>query len=342
MKILCLVDWSVSNRWIWEYLPDSTDQVDFLFIPTQADKYSGYGKLLAYYPAFARLGLRALPRQKKYDLIVAWEGKNGVPLAFLRSLFSIKTPPMVIINFVLKGKVVLDNLWFTRFALRSVNLITCVSKKEMDYYPQKLRLPRPEFAQLLTFHPDYHDRVWPEYDDYVLAAGRSHRDYATFFRAVEGLPIQANVNARLFNIRNLTIPVNVKFNQFLPRNEFTGMVRKARFAVIPLFPAQHASGESFLLECMAAGKPVIATETYSTEEFIKPGVNGFLVPPGDPQALREKILLLYQDPTLAQTMGQAARKFYEENCSFPAIAPKIEQILQQVVAENKAQVINIP
>ncbi len=280
MKILCLVDWTVTNRWIWEYLPQSTDQVDFLFIPTQADKYSGYGKLISYYPAFARLGLRALLRLKNYDLVVAWEGKNGVPLAFLRSLLGIKSPPMVIINFVLKGKVVLDNLWFIQFALRSVDLITCVSKKELDDYPQKTNLPRSRFTQLLTFQPDYHEKVWPDYDDYILSAGRSHRDYATFFRAVQDTPVQAMVNARLFNVKNLTIPENVQFNPFLPRDEFTAMVRKARFAVVSLFPVQHASGETFLLECMAAGKPVIATETYSTVDFIQPGCEWLPGPAG--------------------------------------------------------------
>ena len=65
MKILCLVDWPVNNRWLWEFLPDSTDQVDFEFIHQPADRFRGYGKLLAYYPQYGLLGLRALPRMKR-------------------------------------------------------------------------------------------------------------------------------------------------------------------------------------------------------------------------------------------------------------------------------------
>jgi glycosyltransferase involved in cell wall biosynthesis len=333
MKILCLVDWQASNRWLWEYLPHSEDQVDFLFIRQPADKYAGYGKLLSYYPQYGWLGMRALPRMKKYDVVVTWEGKNGVPLAFLRSLSGIRKPPMMIINFVLKGQVVMDHLWFTRFAMRSVDMIACVSKKEMEYYSAELRLPLERFTQILTFHPDYHRRIWPQYQDFILAAGRSHRDYKTFVQAVDGLPLKAIINARPFNIEGLSMPENVHCNPFLPRDEFTNLVRNTRFAVLPLYPAKHASGETFLLEAMSAGKPVIATETYSTVEFIQEGVNGFLVPAGDFGTMREKILFLYHNPDIAQRMGKAARKFYEANCSFPVTAYHVDRILHQLVKE---------
>ena len=332
MNILCLVDWPVANRWLWEYLPQSRDQVDFLFIRQPADKYSGYGKLFYYYPQYGWLGLQALPRMKKYDVIVTWEGKNGVPLAFLRSLFGIHTPPMLVINFVMKGQVVLDHLWFTRFAMQSVDCIACVSRKEIDHYSAELKLPRSRFVQLLTFHPDHHRQVWTESEDYILAAGRSHRDYGTFFRAMEGLPIKAVVNARAFNIKDLKIPENVSCNPFLPPGDFFSLVRRMRFAVLPLQPAKHASGETYLLEAFAAGKPVIATETFSMVEFIQPGENGFLVPPGDAGALREKILYLYHNPSETLRMGQEARRFYEQNCSFPVTAIKVDRIVHQMVS----------
>ena len=331
MKILCLVDWPITNRWLWEFIPQSKDQVDFLFIRQPVDKYSGYGKLIFYYPQYGWLGLRAFPRMKKYDAVVTWEGKNGVPLAFLRTLMGQHTPPMLVINFVLKGQVVLDHLWFTRFAMRSVDCIACVSRKEIEHYSAELRLPRSRFVHLLTFHPDHHRQAWSEYGDYIVAAGRSHRDYGTFFQAMDGLPIKAVVNARAFNIKDLKIPETVFCNPFLPPGVFFDLVRKMRFAVLPLYPAKHASGETFLLEAFSAGKPVIATETYSMVEFIQPGVNGFLVPPGDVVALREKISYLYNNPTEAQRMGQEARRFYEQNCSFPVTAAKVYRILQQMV-----------
>lgn len=298
-----------------------------------ADRFRGYGKLLAYYPQYGLLGLRALPRMKDYDVIVAWEGKNGVPLAFLRTLLGRRRPPLVIINFVLKGEVVLDNLWFIRLALRSVDHLTCVSRREIEHYARVLRLPAERFSHLLTFHPDHHGRPFLEQGDYILAAGRSHRDYGTLIQAVQGLPLRLVINARPFNLKGLPAPENVTFNPFLPQPEFIELVRRARFAVLPLHPAQHASGETFLLEAYAAGKPVIASETYSTVEFVQPGVNGYLVPPGDVNALRERILALYDDRRQIATMGLAARRFYEENCSFPVTARKVDRLLHTLVGE---------
>ncbi|MBN1139089.1 MAG: glycosyltransferase family 4 protein [Anaerolineae bacterium] len=333
MRILCLVDWPVHNRWIWRFLPDNQDQVDFVTISTPPDRFPGYGKLLGYYPRYIGLGLKARLRIRHYDLIVTWEGKNGVPLAFLRRLLGPRHPPMVILNFVLKGRVVLDFLWLIRFAMHSVDHITVVSQREIEHYSRELRLPRERFSQLLTVWPDHYGTAAPEPppSGYILAAGRSHRDYGTLLEAVRGLPVHVVVNARSFNVRGLQPPPNVTLNPFLPPADFHDLVRRADFAVLPLFTAKHASGETFLLEAMSAHKAVIATETFSTVEFIDPGKNGLLVPPGDASALRQSIELLMSHPEQAREMGVAARRFYEENCSMPVFARRAQERFQQIV-----------
>ncbi|HEX7238833.1 MAG TPA: glycosyltransferase family 4 protein, partial [Longimicrobiaceae bacterium] len=62
------------------------------------------------------------------------------------------------------------------------------------------------------------------------------------------------------------------------------------------------------LEGMAHGKPVIVTRTASLPELVRDGVTGFIVPPGDAKALREKVELLVRDPERSRAMGAAARK----------------------------------
>ncbi len=335
MKILCLVSWVPQGRWLWDYIPGNCDTVDFVYIRHPQDRFPGYGKLLGYYQKFWWLGLKALPRLRHYDVIVTWEGNTGLPLAFLRTLLGCTSPPMVILNFVLKGRPILDMLWLVRYALRSVDLIACVSVKEVEYYSQKLDLPTDRFVQLPTTHPDYHqDRVTEIYTgDYILAAGRSHRDYRTFVEAVRDLPIKAVINARPFNVAGLAVPPNVTMNPFLPFHEFLTLVRGARFVVLPLYAARHASGETFMLEAMAARKAVIATETYSTVEFIEPGINGLLVPPGDATAMRQAIQYLLDHPEQTQQMGLAARQMYETRWSFPVIARQVDAILTRLVSE---------
>ncbi|MFN7917523.1 MAG: glycosyltransferase family 4 protein [Vicinamibacterales bacterium] len=63
-----------------------------------------------------------------------------------------------------------------------------------------------------------------------------------------------------------------------------------------------------LIEGMACGTPAIGTRVASIPEIIDDGVNGFLVPQNDPDALRGVLSTLAGDPALAARMGEAARQ----------------------------------
>jgi len=60
-------------------------------------------------------------------------------------------------------------------------------------------------------------------------------------------------------------------------------------------------------EAMAAGLPVIVTENTGSSEMVRRGINGFVVPIRDVEALKESILRLYENPGLRRQMGKAAR-----------------------------------
>jgi glycosyltransferase involved in cell wall biosynthesis len=63
-----------------------------------------------------------------------------------------------------------------------------------------------------------------------------------------------------------------------------------------------------LLEAMACATPAICTNVTSMSEIVEDGVSGFVVPPNDPKALRERILWLRDNPGAAARMGGAAHK----------------------------------
>ena len=61
------------------------------------------------------------------------------------------------------------------------------------------------------------------------------------------------------------------------------------------------------MEYMSLGHPVIATDNGGQREYIKDGVNGLLVPPGDSDRLAEGMARFIDDATLRQRLGQQAR-----------------------------------
>jgi len=63
-----------------------------------------------------------------------------------------------------------------------------------------------------------------------------------------------------------------------------------------------------LPQAMATGLPLVATATDGSVEAVVDGVNGLLVPPGEPEKLGQALLRLLNDPALARRMGEAGRE----------------------------------
>jgi glycosyltransferase involved in cell wall biosynthesis len=61
-------------------------------------------------------------------------------------------------------------------------------------------------------------------------------------------------------------------------------------------------------EAMACGVPVIVTSCSGAADLVRDGVNGYVVPPADPPAIRERLTHLAQHPGLVREMGAAARQ----------------------------------
>ena len=81
-----------------------------------------------------------------------------------------------------------------------------------------------------------------------------------------------------------------------------------------------------LLEGMACGLPAICTDVASMPEIVTDGATGFIVPPNDPEALREKLIWLTNNPTQAHAMGEAARRRVVENFTWPMVVQRCLRI----------------
>jgi glycosyltransferase involved in cell wall biosynthesis len=93
-----------------------------------------------------------------------------------------------------------------------------------------------------------------------------------------------------------------------------------------------------VLEALACGVPVVASEVGGVPEQVEPGRTGFLVRPGDPAALAERIGWLLSDETLrrrfAAQAAQTARSRFDFNQQVDATLAWYRQILDLPAAER--------
>lgn len=340
-RFLCLLDsqpWP-GDRWLWNYLPERDDQVDFA-VARPPDLFGGLGKALTRYPGYfltARQALR-MARRAEYDAIVAWESKNGLPLACLRWLRDESRPPLVLLTFSAKPNA-LRLAGLLRRWLRYVDHVTVPSTWEAAYYGKALGLAA---GQVSVCHLGAYDlraelpaggaaAGGAAATPYLFSGGRTDRDYRTLLEAVAGSGVRTVIAARPYALRGLRLPAEVEVNDLLSIKAYVVALAQAQAAVVPLAQVNHAAGLSLVLDAMALGRPVICSDIPAVRDYIADGVTGVLAPPGDAAALRDAIAAVAGDRAYAEALGRAARARYEEQFTFAAFARRVYGVLERAV-----------
>ena len=85
-------------------------------------------------------------------------------------------------------------------------------------------------------------------------------------------------------------------------------------------------------EAMASGLPVITTTNAGAAELVDDGVNGFVVPIRSPDAIAEKLYLLYKDREKAENMGRNAAKKIQSLCGWDGYGEQLVEIYRNALA----------
>lgn len=89
-----------------------------------------------------------------------------------------------------------------------------------------------------------------------------------------------------------------------------------------------------ILEAMSYGLPVISTPVGGIPEAVIDSETGYLVQPGDVEAIAEKILLLHDNKQLRYDMGQKARQLVQEKFEVGYIVNQITALYDRVLEEG--------
>ncbi|HDQ00189.1 MAG TPA: glycosyltransferase family 1 protein [bacterium] len=85
-----------------------------------------------------------------------------------------------------------------------------------------------------------------------------------------------------------------------------------------------------ILEAMASGKPVVATNIKGNNELILDGENGFLIKPGDHEMLADRIITLLSDRQLAERFGKRNQDRVVNEFNIENVVKKTEQVYQEI------------
>jgi len=97
-----------------------------------------------------------------------------------------------------------------------------------------------------------------------------------------------------------------------------------------------------LLEAMAGGVPIVATNIPGNDEAVSSGINGWLVPPHDPAAMADKVISLLNDSAQASAFVEAGLVRIREEFTRTQMITAIQNIYQELVDEkmHKKKILN--
>ncbi|MDD5656761.1 MAG: glycosyltransferase [Elusimicrobia bacterium] len=138
----------------------------------------------------------------------------------------------------------------------------------------------------------------------IRAAARVREQLDASLLLVGDGPLRADLEGEA---RRLGLSGSVRFAGF-QKNPIRYMPGACAMAVPSLYEAQGIA----LMEALAAGLPVVATDCSGPRAIIEDGVSGLLVPPGDESALAAALLRLLRDPGLRRDLARRGLRRAED------------------------------
>ncbi len=119
---------------------------------------------------------------------------------------------------------------------------------------------------------------------------------------------------------------------YIEHNKLPELYHQYSFFVAP---SRRETQGLAMCEAMACGLPVIATNVGGIPEFVRDGIDGFLVPPNNPEKIRKAVLKLISDESKFLEMSKNAREGIKKTCGSENITKRELALLQSAAEKNR-------
>jgi glycosyltransferase involved in cell wall biosynthesis len=227
-----------------------------------------------------------------------------------------------------------------RSSLRAAACVICLGESQRSELvasaglnaARVVTMPIPVDTEFFKPHPEPGGDVRT-----VLTVGKDlARDYGTFIEAVRPLAVDATIVAHPRNLERPELSSNVTLRSGLSFPELRELYAGAACVVLPqrsedYMYGSEGGGLTALLEAMAMGRPIVASDRAILHDYVTDGVEALLVPPEDPAALRAAIERVLGDPELSRSIGSAARARVESAHTSQGFAARLAPLLRSVI-----------
>jgi glycosyltransferase involved in cell wall biosynthesis len=307
--------------WWWQHIRHNiygACNVEYVRIRTGGNKKEK--ELLIWQMPMLFLRIIGAVRKYKPKHVFTFEcGLASLTIAALQKFGFMKSTKHIILQFIMgeKEKTLMARIKYMikRIIYSSINTAVCSSTKEVSYY-QKAFGWNDDKIKFIPFHcdPSYLKYEFIESGNYVFSAGRTFRDYDTFLDAAKEINYPVIIAASPWNINKKKVFKNVSVKYDIPLFDLDKIMSKSKVVVIPLDDKNISTGQSVILQAMAMGKAIVATDTSGTMDYIKHFYNGLLVPPRDSRKMKQAIEYLLKNESERVRIGKNAREWVMRVC----------------------------
>lgn len=288
-----------------------------------------------------RQALRLLRRRADFDVIVTMGARASLTYGLLCALLR-KPSKQIMTEVFLDPPCPACPLWrlktacFRWIARRAYGVLTN-SSGEVDLIARRFGLPETKLRFVPMYTTVKHPGLRKENDGSVVSIGRTLRDLPTLLAAAPEIAAPIKIVAGRHDPIPSPLPANVEILREIPLEQTYGLLSRAAVAVVPLLPAERSTGQVFFFEAIAMGKPVVATRSIGTTDYLRDNDNALLVEPGDAAALATAVSRLLADPVLAARLAARALEQCQSDWTPNAHARRKLQAIAELYAPAQSQ-----